>query len=143
MPATIIGIANPLILEPATWRRRWWRLHVTGTTAIGERSTDQAADDAGSQASGNDLSVIVVVVMTTVVTPAWRRRWWSAMIPTRRWAVAPLGHRGSGRSYGRAGEHGEGQCRKNDLLHECIPCAPGISDASRRNMHLSRLMDLE
>ena len=124
MPAAIIGVANPLILEPAARRRRWW-LHVTGTAAIGQGPADQAADNTCSQASGNDLAGIVVVAMMTVTVaiPTWR--WRSAtVVPTRRRSVAPLRHRCSGRGHGRAGEDGDGEDRKSNLLHVFRPWAP-------------------
>lgn len=128
MPSAIIGIANPLILEPATRRRRWWRLDVTRTTAIGQSAADQAADNAGRKATSNDLAgVVVMAAMMTIAIAVTipPRRWRPAMVPAWRRPVAPLRHGRSGRSHCRAGEDGERQCGKNDLLHGCISLHTG------------------
>jgi hypothetical protein len=72
VPAAIIGVADLTVLEPATWRRWWWGLYVTGAAITCQGSSDQTTQNTGCNAAGDDPTV--VVVSAGWITIGWWRR---------------------------------------------------------------------
>ena len=63
MPAAVIGVRHAAVFEPAAWRWRLFHVITRAIIAVGDRATDQAADDTGSKAAGDNAAVVAVAMV--------------------------------------------------------------------------------